>query len=496
MYPIRRIDRMDYLAADARSDMMTGSISRPRGPLALRLCPIALASSDVLAFIVAVFLAFAAIVATRPSPFQRAIGNLQELGTAWHGWGTLLVLVSLLGFFAARGQYTSRVPFWTQLGDVIMGSAIALACDTFLTVAIYNRPVEVENLLRWIFFVPCLMLARAGVRELLNATGLWTINTMVIAGPGIYAQARAALLSDRAMGYQVVGAVELTAAAALPEDELLQVMNERGAELVVVGVGTGDMAAERNVIAALRRARRSLALMPAMEGLPVVGLRQHHFFSHDVVMLVSRNNLARPFSRILKAAFDQAVAMVMLVLLAPLLGVLSLLVRMDGGPAFYKHRRIGAGGRSFDCIKFRTMVTNSDEVLRRMLAEDPAAAEEWAASQKLKADPRVTRLGNFLRRSSLDELPQLLNVLRGEMSLVGPRPIVQAEIERYADDIDYYYETKPGLTGLWQVSGRSDTSYARRVRLDVWYVRNWTLWHDIAILLKTIPAVFLQRGAS
>jgi UDP-galactose-lipid carrier transferase len=245
----------------------------------------------------------------------------------------------------------------------------------------------------------------------------------------------------------------------------------------------------------LRRARRSLALIPAMEGLPVVGLRQHHFFSHDVVMLVSRNNLARPFSRILKAAFDHVVAMVLLVLLAPLLLALSMMVRLDGGPAFYRHRRIGAGGRSFDCIKFRTMVPDSDSVLRRMLAEDPAAAEEWAATQKLRNDPRVTRLGQFLRRSSLDELPQLLNVLRGEMSLVGPRPIVQAEIARYADDIDYYYETKPGLTGLWQVSGRSDTSYARRVRLDVWYVRNWTLWHDIAILLKTIPAVFLQRGA-
>jgi Undecaprenyl-phosphate galactose phosphotransferase WbaP len=495
MYPMRRIDRMEYFAADARSEMMSEAGARPRSQAALRLCPVALASSDVLAFIFAVFLAFAAIVATRPSPLERALGNLQQLGTAWHGWGTLLVLVSLLGFFAARGQYTSRVPFWTQLGDVVMGCAIALACDTFLTVAVYDRPVEVENLLRWVFFCPCLVLLRAGVRELLNASGFWTINTLVIAGSGVYAQARAALLSDRALGYQLVGAIELDAAATLAEDDLLELINERGAEFVVVGVGTGDVTAERNIIATLRRAHRSLALIPAMGGLPVVGLRQHHFFSHDVVMLVSRNNLARPFSRILKAAFDHVVAMVLLVLLAPLLLVLSLLVGLDGGPAFYRHRRIGAGGGSFDCIKFRTMVLDSDSVLRRVLAEDPAAAEEWNATQKLRNDPRVTRLGQFLRRSSLDELPQLLNVLRGEMSLVGPRPIVQAEVARYADDIDYYYETKPGLTGLWQVSGRSDTSYARRVRLDVWYVRNWTLWHDIAILLKTIPAVFLQRGA-
>jgi undecaprenyl-phosphate galactose phosphotransferase len=212
-------------------------------------------------------------------------------------------------------------------------------------------------------------------------------------------------------------------------------------------------------------------------------------------MLVSRNNLARPFSRAVKAAFDQVVAAAFVLLFAPLLLVLAAVVRSDGGPAFYRHRRIGASGRSFGCIKFRTMVTDADRVLDQVLATDPAAAAEWAATQKLNDDPRITRFGRFLRRSSLDELPQLFNVLRGEMSLVGPRPIVQAEVGRYAEDIEYYYETKPGLTGLWQVSGRSDTSYERRVRLDVWYVRNWTLWHDIAILLKTIPAVFLQRGA-
>ena len=495
MYPMRRIDQMEYLATDAHNEMMSEVICAPRDPAALRICPIVLACSDVLAFTLSVFLAFAAIVATRPSPFTRAIGNLQELGPAWHGWGTLLVLVSLIGFFTARGQYTSRVPFWTLLGDVVMGCAIALACDTFLTIAVYGRPVEVEGLLRWVFFAPCLLMLRAGVRELLCACGLWTINTLVIADAGVYAQARAALLSDRTMGYQLVGAVDLNAAAGLDDEELVALINERGAEFVVIGVGTGNIAAERNVISALRRARRSIALMPALEGLPVVGLRQHHFFSHDVVMLVSRNNLARPISRIIKAAFDQFVAMVLLVLLAPLLGLLSVCVRMDGGPAFFRHRRIGAAGRGFDCVKFRTMVMDSEHVLQRVLSEDPAAAEEWAATQKLRNDPRVTRLGNFLRRSSLDELPQLFNVLRGEMSLVGPRPIVQAEIARYGDDIDYYYETKPGLTGLWQVSGRSDTSYARRVRLDVWYVRNWTLWHDIAILMKTIPAVFLQRGA-
>ena len=141
------------------------------------------------------------------------------------------------------------------------------------------------------------------------------------------------------------------------------------------------------------------------------------------------------------------------------------------------------------------MAVNADKVLRQVIANDPTAAAEWVTNQKLRDDPRVTKLGLFLRRSSLDELPQIFNVLRGEMSLVGPRPIVQTEVVRYGNDIEYYYAAKPGLTGLWQVSGRSDMPYASRVKLDVWYVANWTLWHDIAILFKTIPAVFLQRGA-
>jgi undecaprenyl-phosphate galactose phosphotransferase len=454
-----------------------------------------LVASDALAFIPAVFLAFAVHVATQSSPLNRAIENLAELGTAWHGWGSLLVLVSLLGYFGGRGHYTSRVPFWTQLGDVVMGTAVALACDIFLIIAVYDRPVQLEGLLRWVFYAPFLLLFRTGVRELLRGCGLWSLNTLIIANHGVVEQARAALLSDPTLGYELVGSAELADAAALSDHELLDLLNDYGADFVVVAVGSGQPAVERSVISALRRAQRPIALVPAMEGLPVVGLRQHHFFSHDFVMLVSCNNLARPFSRALKAGFDQAVAGSLVLLFAPLLLALAALVRRDGGPAFYRHRRIGAAGRAFGCIKFRTMVTNSDRVLDDLLAADPAAAAEWAATQKLRDDPRVTALGRFLRRSSLDELPQLFNVLRGEMSLVGPRPIVQAEVARYGDEIEYYYETKPGLTGLWQVSGRSDTSYERRVRLDVWYVRNWTLWHDIAILLKTIPAVFLQRGA-
>jgi undecaprenyl-phosphate galactose phosphotransferase len=372
---------------------------------------------------------------------------------------------------------------------------VALACDIFLTIAIYHQPADAEALFRWILFCPSLLLLRMATRGALRVGGLWALPTLIVANPDEIEATGAALLSDASLGYHVVGTITPDAAAALSESELPAMVAAWKADFVVVAVGGGDPAAEHAALDALRRAGLPIALVPTLCGIPVVGFRQHYFLGHDIVMLVSRANLTRPFSRALKLLFDQVAAGVLLLLLAPLMLTLAMIVRSDGGPALYRHRRIGAGGRAFDCIKFRSMVTNADAALRRVLMTDSVAAEEWATTQKLRDDPRVTSIGRFLRRSSLDELPQLLNVIHGDMSLVGPRPIVQAEVARYGADIEHYYAAKPGITGLWQISGRSDMSYGRRVKLDAWYVRNWTLWHDIAILFKTIPAVFLQRGA-
>lgn len=196
-----------------------------------------------------------------------------------------------------------------------------------------------------------------------------------------------------------------------------------------------------------------------------------------------------------KLWFDTAVAALLLVLSAPVLLMIAVAVRLDGGPALYSHMRVGAGGRKFGCLKFRSMVTNGDEVLAEHLRTDPDAAAEWQATRKLRRDPRVTAIGGFLRKSSLDELPQLFNVLRGDMSLVGPRPIVENELVHYAGNVDYYLSTRPGITGLWQVSGRSGTSYARRVELDSMYVSNWTMKSDFAILAKTVSVVLKRTGA-
>ncbi|SDB43991.1 sugar transferase [Belnapia rosea] len=198
----------------------------------------------------------------------------------------------------------------------------------------------------------------------------------------------------------------------------------------------------------------------------------------------------------LKRALDIAGAGALLLLGAPVFLLLALLVRADGGPAFYAHERVGRGGRRFGCLKFRSMVVDSATRLEALLASDPAARAEWEATRKLRHDPRITWIGRLLRATSLDELPQLINVLRGDMSLVGPRPVVAAELAaHYGAAAEHYLAVRPGITGLWQVSGRSDTSYAQRVALDVRYATNPSLLEDVRILLRTPAAVLLRRGA-
>jgi exopolysaccharide production protein ExoY len=197
-----------------------------------------------------------------------------------------------------------------------------------------------------------------------------------------------------------------------------------------------------------------------------------------------------------KRCLDILGASIALFLAAPMMIAIYLALLLAGGKPVFAHRRVGRNGRLFYCYKFRSMVRNADAVLAKHLSEDPAARAEWGRSQKLLNDPRTTPFGSFLRRNSLDELPQLFNVLRGDMSLVGPRPIVPGEVERYSDRIGDYYRCRPGITGLWQVSGRNLVSYQRRVRLDAFYARRQSVRLDAIIMLRTVWVVLTGYGAS
>jgi Undecaprenyl-phosphate galactose phosphotransferase WbaP len=197
----------------------------------------------------------------------------------------------------------------------------------------------------------------------------------------------------------------------------------------------------------------------------------------------------------LKRSLDILGALALGIVFSPLMLLILFFMRREGGPVIYRHRRVGRNGKVFECLKFRTMVPNAEQVLREVLERHPELKAEWLRDHKLRNDPRVTTLGRFLRRTSLDELPQLWNVVRGEMSLVGPRPVVREELMRYGRNLRVYLSAKPGITGLWQVMGRNDTDYRRRVAMDVCYVRNQNLLLDLYILLKTTRVVLGGGGA-
>lgn len=222
------------------------------------------------------------------------------------------------------------------------------------------------------------------------------------------------------------------------------------------------------------------------------GLRRRF---RDVLRPRRKRGDAHPARSLIKRTIDVAVASAMLIALSPTLCALAFLVCRDGGPVFFRHRRIGANGRSFYCLKFRSMCVDAEARLKEYLEQNPVARQEWEKDFKLKNDPRVTRLGALMRRTSLDELPQLLNVIKGDMSLVGPRPIVTAEIPRYGSAFGFYLKCRPGITGLWQVSGRNDIDYVSRVELDARYAANWNLFTDAAILIRTFGVVVRRSGA-
>jgi Undecaprenyl-phosphate galactose phosphotransferase WbaP len=215
-----------------------------------------------------------------------------------------------------------------------------------------------------------------------------------------------------------------------------------------------------------------------------------------IVGLEVKQQLLRPTSKLAKRALDLTIALLAAPLVLPLVALFALLIKLqDAGPAFYANERLGYGAKKFKAWKLRSMVMNGDHVLHKHLEKNPAERAHWQATQKLKHDPRITRIGRFIRKTSIDELPQLWNVFIGEMSVVGPRPILENQVEMYGSSFSLYKQVRPGITGLWQVSGRNHLSFAERVTLDKYVIQNWSVWLDIYILARTFGALLTAHGA-
>jgi Undecaprenyl-phosphate galactose phosphotransferase WbaP len=410
------------------------------------------------------------------------------------------VMVGLCGWFARTGHYTERRPFREDLSGILNAMLVGVLISGFVEFANKTNFSRLWLLLTWLLAALAVPLARIVVRQALAASGTWVVNAVMI-GLGSHGKSVKELLTeDSYLGYRVTVDGGLSAYTKDSNGSLGmrldKLMNETNAQRVILVPAGDEMHNLEYMIDALNVRMIPYAVVPPIHKLPLARLATQTFLSCDAVLLRVRPGLVSPFSQAVKRVFDIVVTLLLLGPLVPMCAIVSLLVMIDGGPIFFAHERIGRGGRAFKCFKFRTMVPDAANVLDQVLAHHPEARDEWLRTRKLKNDPRTTKIGSLLRVTSIDELPQLINVLRGDMSLVGPRPVVQQELrDHYKDDNSYYMLVRPGLTGLWQISGRNLTNYEQRVHLDSWYVRNWSLWGDIIILFRTLPVVIAGRGA-
>lgn len=416
----------------------------------------------------------------------------------------LLSCASGVWFWAKLRHYTCRKPVWHELLEIfrtlIVLAVVQLALAT-LTKEVFSPACWA---LTWGSALIAVPVFRSLMKLALDRAKLRRRPTLIIGCGENALDAKRVLSSQSFLGADVIGYVNpdknrdtiLVSDAPVLHDVTPATFRFLPGVQVVVALDHehGDLR-DKWVRGLTQNGIRDVTVIASMRGVPLCGTDMSYFSGHEVMMLHIQNNLARFSARVLKRVFDVVVAGFLVFMMLPLFAILIWLVTKDGGPAFFGHARIGRNGRKFKCYKFRSMVPDAEKVLNDLLSRDPEAKAEWQLNFKLKNDIRITSIGHFLRKTSLDELPQLWNVLSGEMSLVGPRPIVEKELERYAEDAAYYLLAKPGMTGLWQVSGRNDTGYAKRVFLDAWYVKNWSLSYDFVIMLKTVGVVFRRDGA-
>ncbi|MGX8940672.1 undecaprenyl-phosphate galactose phosphotransferase WbaP [Symbiopectobacterium sp. Eva_TO] len=466
----------------------------------INIIKIALAGSDLIFFNISLLLTVFCIEAAGYNIFSFILKNEIIYRFISH----LILSLICVGWFWIRLQhYSYRKPFWFELKEIFRTLAIFSVLDLALVAFSkwdFSRYVCV---LTWFFAFLMVPIARSLTKRILNKFNLWKKQTIIIGNGKNAKEAYAALQSEKILGFNIT-AFYSTNRNHSPINNIPVITSE--SELweqccteetqFIVAVDSDDIDLRDYWLKVLAKKRcRSVSVIPTLRGVPLYGTEMSFIFSHEVMILRVSNNLAKRTSRIIKRVFDIAGSFLIICITSPLLLLLAYLISKDGGSAIYGHERVGRNSKKFKCLKFRSMVMNSKEILTNLLANDPEAKAEWDKDFKLKNDPRITKVGKFIRKTSLDELPQLFNVLKGEMSLVGPRPIVEQELDRYAGDVDYYLMAKPGMTGLWQVSGRNDVDYDTRVYFDSWYVKNWSLWNDIAILFKTINVVLKKDGA-
>ena len=381
-----------------------------------------------------------------------------------------------------------------------------------LLFAFPDRYSAVAEIGTWSFLLFTIPLLRQAARIGMSKLGMWTLPTVLVASNSRLANMHDAIQNNVSLGYDVRWVIiedpegEMPASVTGPArlymtkpSETAFALADSGCMQAIIATDEVQSTTYAELVQRLVQVGVDVSFSPSFRRLPLSGITTSLFFGRDVLLLQTRSSLRRLPHRIVKRLFDIVFSLIGITLLAPLFIATTALIKLRhwSVPVLFGQKVIGRDGRPFPMWKFSTMVNNAHLLLEQVLKTNPALRQEWNETFKLRDDPRVLPgIGDFLRKTSLNELPQLFNVLMGDMSLVGPRPVKSAELVQFYGPAAQLYKTvRPGITGLWQVSGRSDTSYEERVNYDVWYILNWSLWYDIVILLRTVWAVLRRKGA-
>jgi len=410
-----------------------------------------------------------------------------------------------LGVFFSQGLYPALLLHPAEEMRRVCHSVTAVFLVLVSTTFLWKSGAEYSRyvfLLTWALGTPAVLLGRYLVRKLFSHVSWWAVPAVVL-GSGPAAQQVARSLKNTQLGLRITGVLLEDPVSSWDHDlppvighiSDASVISARGftryAILAMPHLSHGEI---RQIIQDHCRSFHRILIVTELLGICCLGISPREIGGQLGLEIPQRLCFFIP--RVMKRSLDIVVSTTLLLLLIPLFLLVCVAIKINSeGPIFFGHLRYGRDGKAFRALKFRTMVTNADRILDAHLQLHPELMREWQRDHKLRKDPRITTVGRWLRRYSLDELPQLVNILTGSMSLVGPRPIVQSEIARYASSYDLYTRVPPGLTGLWQVSGRNNTTYRERVAFDEYYIRNWSIWMDMYILARTFQAVLHAEGA-
>lgn len=419
----------------------------------------------------------------------------------------IVIPLIYIAFIASARTYRRIIPFWQRVESLFYSSLYSIMAILLVFFVRANSTEHSISFLAslWIMSFICLVIIRFALKKALDERKVFQIPLLII-GAGEEAQAFIKNINtDVGMSaYKVVGLIsdqkpieELQSYSLLGDfSQIEEIIKSTGVNNVLIAVPYLGSKEEKQIIHRVQPLVKNMCIIPDLKDIPMGGIDVETFFTEKIMLIRIRNNLERNINKCIKYIFDMVLTVVGTICISPILVIIAIWIYKDShGPVIFKHMRVGKDGKEFPCYKFRSMCVDAKEKLEELLKNDPVARAEWEKDFKLKHDPRITKSGAFLRKTSLDELPQIFNVLKGEMSLVGPRPIIKAEMKRYGNHINDYLMVKPGITGMWQCSGRNDIDYAERVRMDSWYVRNWSVWIDIMLLWRTFKAVFAKKGA-